>query len=129
MSTATREAKSISQGISGSEFTTKGNAIQQFCRFCLIAFPLLDLFLFRYTFSLFSGPLGYGPFICMYVLLPFWVLRFRFPVRVAVTLGLIGLIGSSGVLEGVVESKEFIKVFGGLVLPYICLLYTSPSPR
>ena len=123
MSTATREAKSISQGISGSEFTTKGNAIQQFCRFCLIAFPLLDLFLFRYTFSLFSGPLGYGPFICMYVLLPFWVLRFRFPVRVALTLGLIGLIGSSGVLEGVVESKEFIKVFGGLVLPYIYYWY------
>ncbi|HBP45802.1 MAG TPA: hypothetical protein DD635_07845, partial [Flavobacteriales bacterium] len=59
----------------------------------------------------------------MYVLLPFWVLRFRFPVRVAVTLGLIGLIGSSGVLEGVVESKEFIKVFGGLVLPYIYYWY------
>jgi hypothetical protein len=59
----------------------------------------------------------------MYALLPFWVLQFRFPVRVALTLGLVGLVGSSGVLEGIVTSGEFAKVFGSLVLPYLYYWY------
>ena len=59
----------------------------------------------------------------MYALLPFWVLRFRFPFRVALTLGLVGLVGSSGVLEGIVTSGEFTKVFGSLVLPYLYYWY------
>ena len=59
----------------------------------------------------------------MYALLPFWVLRFRFPIRVALTLGLVGLIGSSGVLEGIVTSREFIKILGSLVLPYLYYWY------
>ncbi|MAI23038.1 MAG: hypothetical protein CL828_03185 [Crocinitomicaceae bacterium] len=122
MSTATQEPKSLSPDLSGGGFN-KGNALQRLGTFCLVAFPFLDLFLFRYTFRLFPGPLGYGPFLCMYALLPFWVLRFRFPIRVALTLGLVGLIGSSGVLEGIVTSREFIKILGSLVLPYLYYWY------
>ena len=58
----------------------------------------------------------------MYALLPFWVLRFRFPFRVALTLGLVGLVGSSGVL-GHRHLGEFTKVFGSLVLPYLYYWY------
>ena len=96
---------------------------QKVWTFCLVAFPFLDVFLFRYSFRLFPGPLGYGPFICMYTLLPFFVLRFRFPIRVALTIGLVGLVGSSGVLNGIVQPGEFVKVFGSLVLPYLYYWY------
>ena len=123
MNTATREPKSLSPDLSEDGFSPKGNVLQRLGTFCLIALPFLDLFLFRYSFRLFPGPLGYGPFLCMYALLPFWVLRFRFPVRVALTLGLVGLVGSSGVLAGIVTSGEFIKVFGSLVLPYLYYWY------
>ena len=123
MNTATREPKPLSPNRSEDGFSPKGNALQRLGTFCLIAFPFLDLFLFRYSFRLFPGPLGYGPFLCMYALLPFWVLRFRFPFRVALTLGLVGLVGSSGVLEGIVTSGEFTKVFGSLVLPYLYYWY------
>ena len=111
----------------GNDRVRRANApetlVQKFWTFCLVAFPFLDLFLFRYSFRLFSGPLGYGPFICMYALLPFFVLRFRFPVRVALTIALVGLVGSSGVLNGIVSSREFIKVFGSLGLPYLYYWY------
>ena len=123
MNTATREPKPLSPNRSEDGFSPKGNVLQRLGTFCLIAFPFLDLFLFRYSFRLFPGPLGYGPFLCMYALLPFWVLRFRFPFRVALTLGLVGLVGSSGVLEGIVTSGEFTKVFGSLVLPYLYYWY------
>ena len=123
MNTATREPKPLSPDRSEDGFSPKGNVLQRLGTFCLIAFPFLDLFLFRYSFRLFPGPLGYGPFLCMYALLPFWVLRFRFPFRVALTLGLVGLVGSSGVLEGIVTSGEFTKVFGSLVLPYLYYWY------
>ena len=123
MNTATREPKPLSADLSEDGFSTKRNALQRLGTFCLIAFPFLDLFLFRYAFRLFPGPLGYGPFLCMYALLPFWVLRFRFPVRVALMLGLVGLVGSSGVLEGIVSSGAFVKVFGSLVLPYLYYWY------
>ena len=59
----------------------------------------------------------------MYALLPFFVLRFRFPIRVALTIGLVGLVGSSGVLNGVVQPGEFVKVFGSLMLPYLYYWY------
>ena len=123
MNTATREPKPLSPDRSEDGFSPQGNVLQRLGTFCLIAFPFLDLFLFRYSFRLFPGPLGYGPFLCMYALLPFWVLRFRFPFRVALTLGLVGLVGSSGVLEGIVTSGEFTKVFGSLVLPYLYYWY------
>lgn len=59
----------------------------------------------------------------MYALLPFWVLRFRFPFRVALTLGLVGGIGSLGVMNGIVTQGEFVKVFGSLIIPYVYYWY------
>lgn len=99
------------------------NWTQRAWAFLLIAFPFMDIFLFRYSFRLFSGSLGYGPFLCMYVLLPFFVTRYVFPARVALTLGLVGVIGSFGVLNEVVSQGEFIKIFGSLILPYLYYWY------
>ena len=86
-------------------------------------FPLMDIFLFRKLFILFPGPLGYGPFLCMYALLPFMVARHRAPFKIGSILLLIGLIGSSGWLSGDVELPSFIKSFGSLVLPYFYYWY------
>jgi hypothetical protein len=86
-------------------------------------FPLMDIFLFRKLFILFPGPLGYGPFLCMYALLPFLVARHKAPLKVGSILLLIGLIGSSGWLSGDVELPLFIKSFGSLVLPYCYYWY------
>lgn len=81
-------------------------------------FPMMDIFLFRKLFILFPGPLGYGPFLCMYALLPFLIARHKAPLKVGVILLVIGLIGSSGWLSGDVELPLFLKSFGSLVLPY-----------
>lgn len=59
----------------------------------------------------------------MYVLLPVFVMRYRFPVIVAVTLGLVGIVGSSGVVSGIVPSGVFVKVLGSLILPYLYYWY------
>ena len=101
----------------------KKNLTQRVWAFFLVAFPFMDIFMFRYSFQLFPGPLGYGPLLCMYVLLPFFVMRYQFPVRVALMLGLVGGIGSLGFLNGIVEQGEFIKAFGSLVLPYLYYWY------
>ena len=82
----------------------------------LVAFPFIDLFLFRYSFILFPGPLGYGPLICMYMLLPIWMVRYAFPTRLVLALVTIALMGGSGVLTGIVSTFDFFKVWGGLVL-------------
>jgi len=82
----------------------------------LVAFPFIDLFLFRYSFILFPGPLGYGPLICMYVLLPIWMVRYAFPTKLVLALVAIALMGGSGVLTGIVNTFDFFKVWGGLVL-------------
>ena len=103
--------------------TTNKTLTRRAWDFLLLAFPFIDLFLFRYSFQLFPGPLGYGPLLCMYVLLPFFVMRYQFPSRVALTIGLVGLIGASGFFSGVVEPSTFIKVFGSLVLPYFYYWY------
>lgn len=103
--------------------TTNKTLTRRAWDFLLLAFPFIDLFLFRYSFQLFPGPLGYGPLLCMYVLLPFFVMRYQFPSRVALTLGLVGLIGASGFFSGVVEPRTFIKVFGSLILPYFYYWY------
>ena len=105
------------------ESAVKKNLTQRVWAFFLVAFPFIDVFLFRYSFQLFPGPLGYGPLVCMYGLLPFFVMRYQFPVRVALMLGLVGIIGSSGFLNGVVEQGEFIKVFGSLILSYLYYWY------
>ena len=81
-------------------------------------FPLMDIFLFRKLFILFPGPLGYGPFLCMYALLPFLIARHKAPLKVGVILLFIGMIGSSGCLSGDVEFPLYFKSFGSLLLPY-----------
>lgn len=96
---------------------------QRIIALAILAFPFIDIFLFRGTFRLFSGPLGYGPFICMYALLPVFVTRYPFPVRVIVILTLVGVVGSLGVSSGVVEQREFIKILGGLILSYTYYWY------
>lgn len=123
METASGQTKPKSARVFTRKLAAPETLAQRFWTFCLVAFPFLDVFLFRYSFRLFPGPLGYGPFICMYALLPFFVLRFRFPIRVALTIGLVGLVGSSGVLNGIVQPGEFVKVFGSLVLPYLYYWY------
>lgn len=80
--------------------------------------PFLDLFLGRHSFTLFEGPLGYGPLICMYIFLPIFVVRYRFPVNLAIGLLATGIVGSSGVVGGIVELEVFLKIFGGLILSY-----------
>ena len=84
---------------------------------------MMDIFLFRKLFILFPGPLGYGPFLCMYALLPFLIARHKAPFKIGSILLLIGLIGSSGWLSGDVELPLFIKSFGSLVLPYFYYWY------
>ena len=86
-------------------------------------FPMMDIFLFRKLFILFPGPLGYGPFLCMYAWLPFLIARHKAPFKIGSILLLIGLIGSSGWLSGDVELPLFIKSFGSLVLPYFYYWY------
>lgn len=111
------------EGLNNVTFHHRQNLTQRLWAFLLVAFPFLDIFLFRYSFQLFKGSLGYGPFICFYALLPFFVVRYRFPVRVALTLGLVGGIGCLGVMNEIVTQGEFIKVFGSLIIPYVYYWY------
>ena len=115
--------KQIFAGSSHAQVASRESWVSRAWSFVLVAFPFIDIFLFRYSFILFPGPLGYGPFLCMYLLLPVFVMRYRFPVRVALALAIVGLVGSSGVLTGIVEQGEFIKVFGSLILPYLYYWY------
>lgn len=108
---------------SSSSLTSRKRLLSRAWSFLLVAFPFIDIFLFRYSFRLFPGPLGYGPFLCMYVLLPFFMVRYKFHFRVAIALGLIGIVGSSGVVSGIVPLGEFVKVFGSLILPYLYYWY------
>ena len=89
---------------------------KQFIDGLLVAFPFIDLFLFRYSFILFPGPLGYGPLLCMYVLLPIWMVRYAFPTKLVLALVAMALMGGSGVVTGVVNTFDFFKVWGGVVL-------------
>ena len=82
----------------------------------LVAFPFIDIFLFRYSFTLFPGPLGYGPLICMYLLLPIWMVRHAFPTKLIVALIGFGALGSTGLMNGEVDGFDFFKVWGGIVL-------------
>ena len=87
------------------------------------ALPFLDLFLSRHSFTLFSGPLGYGPFICMYLLLPFWVIKHKFPTDVFAAILVVCSIGSFGALRGIIPFMDFVKVVGSLVIPYTYYWY------
>jgi hypothetical protein len=85
----------------------------------VLLFPFMDIFLSRYTFQLFPGPLGYGPFLCFYALLPVFLFRYPFPSRVMLTLLAVGAVGASGWLTGMISGGDFLKVFGSLLLPYL----------
>jgi hypothetical protein len=85
----------------------------------VLLFPFMDIFLFRYTFQLFPGPLGYGPFLCFYALLPVFLFRYPFPSRVMLTLLAVGAVGASGWMTGMISGGDFLKVFGSLLLPYL----------
>ena len=75
--------KQIFAGYSHAQVASRESWVSRAWSFVLVAFPFIDIFLFRYSFILFPGPLGYGPFLCMYLLLPVFVMRYRFPVRVS----------------------------------------------
>jgi len=98
-------------------------SLSSIIRWAILLFPFIDIFLFRNSFLLFPGPLGYGPFIAFYLLLPVFAVRYAFPFRVVFTVLLFGAIGASGVLTGIVSNAEFIKVFGSLALPYLYYAY------
>ncbi|PCJ82710.1 MAG: hypothetical protein COA49_01215 [Bacteroidetes bacterium] len=91
------------------------NAISILCFF--------PIFLFRYTFSLFTGPLGYGPFIAFYLLLPIFILKYRIPFRELIWITFILIIGSSGAITGYISVSVYIKVAGSILLPYVFFAY------
>ena len=84
-----------------------------------LLFPFMDIFLSRYTFQLFPGPLGYGPFLCFYAMLPIFFIRHRFPVRAALAVLVVGTVGATGWASGVISGGDYFKVFGSLLLPYV----------
>jgi hypothetical protein len=84
---------------------------------------LLPIFLFRYTFILFAGPLGYGPFIAFYLLLPIFILKYRIPFRELIWISFVLIIGASGAITGIIATSVFIKVAGSIMLPYLFYAY------
>lgn len=84
---------------------------------------LLPIFLFRYTFILFPGPLGYGPFIAFYLLLPIFILKYRIPFRELIWISFVLIIGASGAITGIIATSVFIKVAGSIMLPYLFYAY------
>jgi len=84
---------------------------------------LLPIFLFRYTFILFAGPLGYGPFIAFYLLLPIFILKYRIPFRELIWISFVLIIGAIGAITGIIATSVFIKVAGSIMLPYLFYAY------
>ncbi|HIN41145.1 MAG TPA: hypothetical protein EYM86_01655 [Flavobacteriales bacterium] len=84
---------------------------------------LLPIFLFRYTFILFPGPLGYGPFIAFYLLLPIFILKYRIPFRELIWISFVLIIGAIGAITGIIATSVFIKVAGSIMLPYLFYAY------
>jgi hypothetical protein len=70
----------------------------------------MPVFLFRYTFILFSGPFGYGSYIGYYTLLPFFASRYRFPWKMALLFIPILLTGWINVTQGNGSQDTFLKV-------------------
>lgn len=110
--------KSFSPKITGNVISSKRLYFH-----LIVGFAFLDIFLFRGSFRLFAGPLGYGPFICFYVLLPFFVAKYKFPTYVVAMLCFVTLFGSTGFLSGNVSTNDFIKSTGSLILPYVYYWY------
>ena len=118
-----RNAHPMSGGNTSPKLNSRKSYFSTVTTFLFAAFPFIDIFLFRNSFSLFTGPLGYGPFLCMYALLPIFVVRYKFPLKVVIALVVIGIVGSSGVVTGIVAVREYVKVIGSLILPYFYYWY------
>ncbi|MDE0917403.1 MAG: O-antigen ligase family protein [Flavobacteriales bacterium] len=83
----------------------------------------IPIFLFRYTFILFPGALGYGPFIAFYLLLPIFIIKYKIPFRELAWVVFILIVGASGVISGVLQNSVYIKVAGSIILPYVFYAY------
>lgn len=74
------------------------------------ALIFMPVFLFRYTFILFSGPFGYGSYLGYYTLLPFFASRYRFPWKMALLFIPILITGWISVQQGNGNQDTFLKV-------------------
>ena len=59
----------------------------------------------------------------MYLLLPFWVIKHKFPTDVFAAILVVCSIGSFGALRGIIPFMDFVKVVGSLVIPYTYYWY------
>jgi len=89
----------------------------------VIILCFIPIFLFRYTFLLFPGPLGYGPFIAFYLLLPIFFLKYRVPFREIAWVVFVLIVGASGAITGDIPTGVYIKVAGSIILPYVFYAY------
>lgn len=89
----------------------------------IIILCFIPVFLFRYTFLLFPGPLGYGPFIAFYLLLPIFFLKYRVPFREIAWVVFVLIVGASGAITGDIPTGVYIKVAGSIILPYVFYAY------
>ena len=89
----------------------------------VIILCFIPIFLFRYTFILFPGALGYGPFIAFYLLLPIFIIKYKIPFRELAWVVFILIVGASGVISGVLQNSVYIKVAGSIILPYVFYAY------
>ncbi len=89
----------------------------------IIILCFIPIFLFRYTFLLFPGPLGYGPFIAFYLLLPIFFLKYRVPFREIAWVVFVLIVGASGAITGDIPTGVYIKVAGSIILPYVFYAY------
>ena len=89
----------------------------------IVILCFMPIFLFRYTFILFPGPLGYGPFIAFYLLLPIFIVKYKVPFRELAWVIFVLMVGASGVMTGVIPNGVYIKVAGSIMLPYVFYAY------
>jgi len=89
----------------------------------IVILCFIPIFIFRYTFILFPGPLGYGPFIAFYLLLPIFIVKYKVPAKELAWVVFVLMVGSSGVMTGVITNEVYIKVAGSILLPYVFYAY------
>ena len=89
----------------------------------IIVLCFIPIFLFRYTFILFPGALGYGPFIAFYLLLPIFLIKYKVPFRELAWVVFVLIVGASGVMTGTIPNGIYIKVAGSILLPYVFYAY------
>ena len=89
----------------------------------IIILCFIPIFLFRYSFILFPGALGYGPFIAFYLLLPLFLIKYKVPFRELAWVVFVLIVGASGVMTGAIPNGIYIKVAGSILLPYVFYAY------